>query len=231
MGLIALLLVVAVIGLLPETKRPDAAVSLNIKNIWPEYIAVFKQPAFMAYSIAGGISYAGMYAYIAGSPFVFMQKFGFSDLQYGWAFAFNACGLILGSQLNHFFLKRRGSAALTFRATVFLFIVGLSLLLTTITGIAGAALTLCFTFLFLCCVGIINPNTTALALEPFTAAAGRAAAVLGSLQMIAGVLASWLVSALDNGTTVIMPAVMFGCTVLPLLLLLFFSPSPAQCPV
>jgi DHA1 family bicyclomycin/chloramphenicol resistance-like MFS transporter len=31
-----------------------------------------------------------VYAYIAGSPFVFMEKFGLTDTAYGWAFAFNA---------------------------------------------------------------------------------------------------------------------------------------------
>ena len=38
--------------------------------------------------------------------------------------------------------------------------------------------------------------------------------------MIAGVLASWLVSFLHNGTLVVMPAIMFGCTVFTLGLLL-----------
>ena len=122
-----------------------------------------------------------MFAYIAGSPFVFMQKFGLSDKAYGWAFAFNAAGLIIGSQLNRLALKRNDSAKICLRASVLLFIVGLSLTLTTVFGFAGTLSTLCFTFLFLFCLGFINPNTTALALKPFSAAAGRASAVLGSI--------------------------------------------------
>ena len=80
-----------------------------------------------------------------------------------------------------------------------------------------------FIFLFLFCLGFINPNATALALKPFTVAAGRASAILGSVQMIAGVLASWLVSFFNNGTTIVMPAVMFGCTVITLLLLVAYN--------
>lgn len=232
MAIISLALIVAVRGRLPETKEADPTVSLKLRNLGLEYGAVLKNPTFLAYTLAGGISYAGMYAYIAGSPFVFMQRFGFSDTAYGWAFAFNACGLISGSQLNRLVLAKYTSEKVCLGAAGLLFVVGLCLLLTTLTGVAGATLTIIFTFLFLFCLGFINPNTTALALKPFTAAAGRASAVLGSLQMIAGVVASWLVSFLHNGTVVIMPLVMFGCTVLTLGILIFFlkrtaGPEPA----
>jgi DHA1 family bicyclomycin/chloramphenicol resistance-like MFS transporter len=220
MALIAFALIFAVRLLLPETKTADPAVSLKIRTIVPEYAAVLKNRSFLIYTLAGGISYAGMYAYIAGSPFVFMEKFGFSDRAYGWAFAFNACGLILGSQLNRLALRRFSSARIAQYAAGLLFTTGLLLLLATITVIAGPAITLGFVFLFLFCLGFINPNATALALKPFSAAAGRASAVLGSVQMIAGVLASWLVSYCNSGTLVTMPAVMFGCTVITLALLL-----------
>jgi DHA1 family bicyclomycin/chloramphenicol resistance-like MFS transporter len=220
MGLIALGLIAAVKYHLPETKTEDASVDFSLKAIVKEYLAVGNNRLFLIYALTVGVSYAGMYAYIAGSPFVFMQKFGFSAKAFGWAFAFNACGLILGSQLNRLALKSYSSAAICLRAAVVLLSVGSALLISTLTGFAGSTLTLCFTFLFLCCIGFINPNATALALSPFTAAAGRASALLGSIQMVAGVLASWLVSFLNNGTTVIMPAVMFGCTAITLALLL-----------
>lgn len=223
MGLIALAILFFVNWLLPETKDADPTVSLQFRTILPEYFTVLKNRSFLFYSLAGAISYAGMYAYIAGSPFVFMQKFSFSASAYGWAFAFNACGLIIGSQLNRLALKRYTSAKISFYAAVLLFFTGLLLLLVTIAGAANAPLTLSFTFLFLFCLGFINPNTTALALKPFTAAAGRASALLGSLQMIAGVIASWLVSFLNNGTIVVMPAVMFGCTMLTIIFIFVYQ--------
>lgn len=220
MGLIALLLIAVVGIILPETKAADPGVSIRIQTVFQKYASVLRNRSFLIYTLAGGISYAGMYAYIAGSPFVFMQKFGFSDQTYGWAFAFNACGLIIGSQLNRLWLKRTSSEKISRFAAYCLFAVGILLLITTIAGEAGAITTLGFVFLFLFWLGFINPNATALALQPFTAAAGRASAILGSVQMIAGVLASWLVSFFNNGTLVTMPAVMFGCTVITLILLL-----------
>ncbi len=224
-AIIALLLTAAVNWLLPETKQADSTVSLAPKHLLAEYGAVFKNRTFLVYTLAGGISYAGLYAYIAGSPFVFMEVFGFSPAAYGLAFSANACGLIIGSQLNRVLLKKHESAHVCKWATILLFITGLSLLTATINGTADARFTLCCTFLFLFCLGFINPNTTALALRPFTVAAGRASALLGSIQMIAGVLASWMVSLLHNGTPVIMAAVMFVCTAAPAAILVMPSLS------
>lgn len=229
MALISLILITAVRLILPETKENDPTISLKIGTILPEYAAILKNQSFLIYSLAGGISYAGMYAYIAGSPFVFMERFGFSDRSYGWAFAFNACGLILGSQINRVALKRFSSEKISIYAAFLLFITGLLLLTATIAGIAGPYITFSFVFLFLFLLGFINPNATALALKPFTTEAGRASAILGSLQMIAGVLASWLVSFFNNGTIVTMPAVMFGCTVVTLSLLIFIKKTFSSC--
>lgn len=222
MGLISLILIVAVKWFLPESKPADVSVSMKLKVIVPEYLAILKNKSFVIYSLAGGVSYAGMYAYIAGSPFVFMQQFGFSNNAYGWAFAFNACGLIMGSQINRLALKWYDSAKISNYASVLLFFTGGVLLLLTSMGFAGPVTTLIFTFLFLFWLGFINPNATALALKPFSVAAGRASAILGSIQMIAGVAASWLVSFLNNGTIVVMPAVMFVCTLLTVVLLISY---------
>ncbi|WP_256006896.1 multidrug effflux MFS transporter [Pedobacter deserti] len=219
MATIALAILIAVKWVLPETKAEDKSISLKVSKIFPEYLTVLKNPAFLSYTLAGGISYAGMYAYIAGSPFVFMEKFGFTDSEYSWAFAFNACGLIAGSQLNKLALKRFTSEKICYWAGILLFITGFLFFVTAVSSLANAFLTLAFTFFFLFWVGFINPNTTALALKEFKAATGRASAVLGSLQMIAGVIASGLISLLHNGSLAIMPSVMFGCTAIALLLL------------
>lgn len=74
-------------------------------------------------------------------------------------------------------------------------------------------------FVVLFWLGMINPNATALSLAPFQKSAGRASALMGSIQMIAGVLASWLVSFLHNGSAVVMPGVIFCCSVVAFLAL------------
>jgi DHA1 family bicyclomycin/chloramphenicol resistance-like MFS transporter len=214
LAVIALTIIIAVIIGLPETKDADASVSTKLNKIWQEYSVVFRNIAFIKYSLCGGIGYAGMFAYIAGSPFVFMEVFELSSTQYAGAFAFNAVGLILGSQLNRIALDKFQVESVLKWSSLALFTCACVLMIAILTGTAEIWSMLLLTFFFLFCLGFLNPNAQALALRPLTKAAGRGSAILGSIQMTAAALASWAVSFLANGTTVIMPTVMLVCAFL-----------------
>lgn len=216
---IGVVMLSSVLILLPETKAPDHQVSLRPSKIWPEYYKVLSDKTFIIFALAGSFGYSGMFAYIAGSPAVFMEGFGFTDQQYGWAFALNAGGLIIGSQVNRIVLKRINELKASIRAGIGVVALATGLLTFSYLGWAGAAFTLCCTFLFLFMLGILNPNTQAMALVPFIRAAGRSAALLGSLQMGAGVIASWMVSFLSNGERPAMAIVMLSCATLSLIML------------
>jgi DHA1 family bicyclomycin/chloramphenicol resistance-like MFS transporter len=58
----------------------------------------------------------------------------------------------------------------------------LTLLLLTLAGAIGLAGTVALLFLFLCCLGFTNPNTSALSLAPFTRNAGSASALMGAFR-------------------------------------------------
>lgn len=106
LSVIVALLFVAVIFLLPETKTPDTGFSLGPKTILQSYWHVLKNPQFYTFAFAGAIAAAGLFAYLAGSPFVFMNLFKVSAKVYGWIFAIIAAGLITSSQLNTLLLKK-----------------------------------------------------------------------------------------------------------------------------
>jgi DHA1 family bicyclomycin/chloramphenicol resistance-like MFS transporter len=76
----------------------------------------------------------------------------------------------------------------------------------------GGTLFLIFGFMMM--QGFVFPNASALAIEPFTRNAGSASALLGSLQMASGAVASALVSYLHNNTALPMAGVMAICGVL-----------------
>ena len=205
---------------LPESKGPDPAVSLKPGRVFTEYMQVFKEPSFISYAIAGSISFAGMFAYISGSPFVFMEYFALSETFYGWLFGLNAFGFIAGSQLNRLWLKTKSPSFVALRSGICLTIVGALLAIGSLMDILGPTGTFALIFFFLFFLGFLAPNTTALTLEPFTRYIGSASAMLGSLQMIAGALASALVSSLHNGTPVPMTLVMAGSAGIALVALL-----------
>src|SRR5215203_1431190 len=88
----------AVYRFLPETKEPNPNVRLS-KSL-EIYMNVLKDKNFLGFTLAGGLAQAGMFAYITGSPFVFIELFGIPAERYGWVFGSNAIGMIAVSQIN-----------------------------------------------------------------------------------------------------------------------------------
>jgi len=213
-------LIVAVIIALPESKQPDPSISLRPAKILSEYVSVLKQPQFLAYALCGGLGSAGMFAYISGSPFVYIKLFGISEAHYGWLFGLNAFGLIFGSQLNRVVLRRFSSQQAITVISSLQASIGVLLIVSSTLGHFQMIATLILISGYLFLQGFLYPNTTALALIPFEKNAGAASAMMGFLQMVCSSLASALVSYLHNGTALPMTGVMAGCAGLGLLCLL-----------
>ncbi|CAN5478214.1 multidrug effflux MFS transporter [soil metagenome] len=197
---------------LPESKKPDPHYSLKPKPIFMAFGKVLKEPQFYTYSLTGSMAAAGLYAYIAGSPYVFMQLYKVSEKQYGWIFALIAAGLITATQINTFLLKRFSSQQIIRIALSFQVTAGLSLLLGSIYGWLGLYSTIFLLLMFLSCQGFTFPNSSALCMAPFSKNAGSASALMGGIQMAIGASTSAIVSYLNNGTSIPMTATMFGCS-------------------
>jgi MFS transporter, DHA1 family, multidrug resistance protein len=221
LAIIAALLLVAVIFLLPESKQPDPSMSLRPKNILVNFKFVLKQPQFFTYAFSGAIAAAGLFAYLAGSPFVFMKIFKMSEQQYGWIFGLIAAGLITCSQLNNVMLRKFSSGQIIRTVLVVQSIIGLLLCIGSYVDWLNLYSTIFLIFLFLAGQGFSFPNSAALSMAPFTKEAGSASALMGAMQMGFGAIASALVGMINNGTTLPMLAVMAGCALSALIILSF----------
>lgn len=220
LAVVALAICIAVHFYLPESRQPDPSFSLKPRPIINNFLSVIKEPQFYTYAVAGCIGAAGQYAYISGSPFVFMELFHLSEKHYGWIFACNAAGLIGFSQLNSLLLKRFSSQQLI--GTLQLVQAGV-----TIIALSGAILgwlsllpTCILLFCFLSLQGIIFPNASALSIAPFSGNAGSASALLGAFQMGSGALASAAVSLFSNHSALPMMSVIALCSCTSLVILM-----------
>jgi DHA1 family bicyclomycin/chloramphenicol resistance-like MFS transporter len=216
--------------LLQESKTPDPSVSLHPARVVKNYFEVLKNREFLIYGLASSCLSAGLMAYISGSPGVFIKLFGLTERQFSWLYAANAFGLIGGSQLNHILLKRSTSGRISLiTASAQL---AAALLLTAAAFGADRTRAPFYVLVFLCLAmcGILNPNTTALALKSMERSAGSASAMLGFMQTTAGGLASFAVGALHNGTALPMAAVMAALSLagVSLLLIAQFRVIPAK---
>ncbi len=205
---------------LPESRKPDAGLSLKPAAIIRNFAAVLTVPQFYTYSLTGSVAAAGLYAYISGSPLVFMELFKVTEQQYGWIFALIAIGLIISSQLNSLMLRRYTSEQIIRVALFFQGITGIALFAGTYFGVLGLLGTVGLIFIFLSCQGFTFPNSSALSMAPFSKNAGSASALMGGLQMAIGASTSALVSLISNGTALPMTGVMAGCAILSFCILL-----------
>lgn len=199
--------------LLPESKKPDPAFSLKPVPILKNFAGVIKHPQFYTYALTAAISAAGLYAYIGGSPSVFMGVFHVTEKQYGWIFALIAMGLIGASQINSVLLKNYTSEQIIKVALACQSTIGLILVILTLLGWSDLFITIFLIFLFLCCQGFTFPNASALSMAPFGHNAGSASAMMGAVQMCIGACTSALVSVFQNRTAVPMAAVMACCAI------------------
>jgi DHA1 family bicyclomycin/chloramphenicol resistance-like MFS transporter len=198
--------------LLPESKKPDPHFSLKPQAILSSFATIIKNPQFGVYTFTGAVAYAGLYAYISGSPYVFMEVFKVTEQHYGWIFAIVAAGLIGASQLNSVLLKKYQSEQIIKVALTVQGLIGIILVSTSLFGFSELYSTILLVFLFLCCQGFLFPNASALSMAPFAHNAGNASALMGFIQMSVGALMSALVSLLHNGTSLPMTGVMAFCT-------------------
>jgi DHA1 family bicyclomycin/chloramphenicol resistance-like MFS transporter len=179
-----------------------------------QYGRLLADKVFLGHALTGGIAIAGMFAYIAGSPFVFIKLYGVPAEHFGWLFGSNAAGFILVAQINARMLSRRGPAFLLARTVWIYLAAGLTLL--GVSALHTTQLWPLLVPLFICIasLGCIIPNASACAMNGQGARAGSASAMLGCLQFSVAAGAASLVGILHDGSAMPMAMVISLCGIL-----------------
>lgn len=187
---------------LPEGHQPDPSISLRPGPMASGFWAIFKEPQFLTYTLAGGFSFAGLFAFVAGSPILFMDGFHMGTKAFGIVFAVLVMGFIGGNQMNVFLLRRFTSQRIFLVALVVQVITGIVFFAGMWGHLIGLKATMVLFFVFLACIGLTYPNSAALALAPYSRHAGRASALLGCLQTGTGALISMGIGMLGAGAVI-----------------------------
>ncbi len=195
---------------LPES-MPASHPRQPLAGALTQYRSLLGDRIFLGHALTGGIAMAGMFSYIAGSPFVFIKLYGVPAEHYGWLFGTNAAGFILIAQLNARLVGKRGPAFLLSR-TIWIYLAA-ALVLLAVTGLRTEQLWPLLVPLFICIasLGCIIPNASACAMNGQWARAGSASAMLGCLQFSVAAGAAAMVGVLHDGTAVPMALVITIC--------------------
>jgi DHA1 family bicyclomycin/chloramphenicol resistance-like MFS transporter len=208
------LALIAVIALfLPETLPPARRRRDGVGGTLRIWCSLLRDARFMGHALAGGCIIGGMFAYIAGSPFVFMQLHGVQPQHYGFYFGANALGIIVMGQIASRLAQRIEPARLLPAALHVALAAGLALLAVVITGAFGFPGIVGALFCYVAMIGAVMPLAVALAMGPHRAVAGNASALIGTLQFAIGAAAGGLLGVLQDGTALPMAGVIATCAV------------------
>jgi MFS transporter, DHA1 family, multidrug resistance protein len=196
----------------PETLPPPARATGSVWSTLATMGSVIRDRTFLGYALACGLGMGGTFAYIAGSSFVLQNVYGLSPQIYGLVFALNACGMVIGAQVNGRLAVRFSPVRLLTFGLITMATAGAILLTVVSTGAVGlpGVVPSLFAVMFGC--GFVGPNSVALALQRYPQAAGTASAVLGSFQFVLAALAAPLAGI--GGTADALPMALL-ITVLP----------------
>ena len=214
---------------LPETLPAERRRSGGVRATVRVYGSLFTDRTFVGLILVAGLAMAAMFAYVAGSSFVFQEQYGMNEQEFGFTFGVGAIGLIAATQLNVRLLRRWSPAQILIRALVAGAVCGLVLLAVAATGAGGLPGVLLPLWLVLASAGLALPNAPALALSRHGEAAGTAAALLGAVQFGVGALAAPMVGVLGTGAVAM--AIVIATGMLSAVAVLILVVRPWRLPV
>lgn len=190
LGIMCLIDMLLLRFVIPPSDKHDPSTKLSFRTVAGNYKAVFGNRQFLSYVLAGSLSFAGLFVYVAGSPAIFMEGFGLSPRGFGLVFGSMVAGMLLGGQFNLLVVKKIGERRVFLSMLALEAVIGALFLTGALTDTLSLATTLALIFSILFCVGAISPNAAALALAPFNTNVGTASAMLGFMQLGVGSVVS-----------------------------------------
>jgi len=196
---------------LPETLPPDQRHPTSLAKILRDYLVVLCDRNALGYMLCGAFSFAGMFAQLSGTPFVYIQIFGVAPEHFGFLFALNIVGIMAGSFINSRLVIRFGIRRMLIVGTTMALSGGLLVAFLTTVGFGGLAGIVTAIVIYMIPHNITNANATAGALEKFPHIAGTASALIGAVRFGTGATVGALVGILHDGTALPMAYVIAGC--------------------
>ncbi len=196
----------------PESHPPALRLTGGLADTLRVFRELLADRRFVGCTLASGLAFAAMFAYIAGSPFVLQDIYSLSPAQFSAVFAVNALGLVLAGQASSPLIARRGPRPVLGAGLVTGAVGGVALLTVVLLGGIGLVGILPALFLVVASIGIVFPSGTALALEGSPSTAGSASGLLGLAQFAVGAISAPLVGVAGKGTARPMAIVIVTCS-------------------
>jgi MFS transporter, DHA1 family, multidrug resistance protein len=201
---------------LPETLRERAPEPLSLSGTLRVYRGLTRNRSYVAHLAIIAASYAGLFAWISGSPFVLQEIYRLSPFGFGVAFAICSFGYMIGTLAAATVVRRIGLGETIGLGAVALAAGGLVMCGALALDMQSIVPIMIGTTIFLAGLGLVLPQAMAGALTPFPDRAGAASSLLGfTMQMAAAILGLWVGHVLGGSAwPVAAPMAIMGCVTL-----------------
>jgi DHA1 family bicyclomycin/chloramphenicol resistance-like MFS transporter len=189
-----------------ETRPREERAESSIGSALAAYGQLLTDRHFLTMSFIGAFAISSFLIYLANSPFILIEHYGLSPVQYSVAFSVNAVSFFGVSQLTAWLGGRYGLMRVMRMA-----VSGFAFTLVALAVLMGAGFTslpLLAVMLFIGYgfLGLVIPTTAVLALDEHGAIAGTASALMGTLQFVIAAIIIAISSLFADGTAVPMTA-------------------------
>jgi DHA1 family bicyclomycin/chloramphenicol resistance-like MFS transporter len=164
------------------------------------YATLLGDRRFLGYLLCGGLIYAGLYAYIAVTPFLFIQRLGLPPDAYGTLTILTTSSYIAGSVAGARFGPRLGIDGLLLLGAAAM--VALALVHLSVPAVLGPMM------VFSVGLGLVLPGAMAGGMLPFPHMAGAASALLGFGQMVLAAAATVIAASLPQLSAITMASLL-----------------------
>lgn len=188
----------------PEHKRASG----SIWSAFRTYGTLLANRTFMKYTLCVTFFYVAAYAFIAGSPKIYINYFGIDPQYYGYLFGINVIGLMTLSFSNRKLVRKFSLDQLLKASTGVAMLAGFALFSVALTGFGGATGIIIGVFFMFSMNGIIAACATAAALDGVPQVAGSTSALIGALQYGSGIISTLVLAWSGDDTPVTMAAIM-----------------------
>lgn len=184
---------------LPETLPPEKRIKISLAGVFHNYSSLLRNRVFMRFTLCLTFYYVAAYAFMTGSPFVYISFYGVDPQYYGWLFALNIVGVMM-SMVNRRLVSRHPLDRLLKIAMAVAALATLTLALVSKLQLGGIVAVVVTVFLFFSMNGVIAATSTTAALDAVPSLAGSASALIGALQYGSGIISSLLLACFHDGT-------------------------------
>jgi MFS transporter, DHA1 family, multidrug resistance protein len=178
---------------MPETLNRRSAQPISIISILQGYRTLASNRAFLAHLGIVACSYAGLFAWISGSPFVLQDLYGLSAFWFAVAFATACIGSLAGAALAASVVMRIGLDLTIGLGTLALAAGGLAMITSVALGLPPVVSLVLSMMLYHTGLMLAMPQAIAGAMTPFSDRAGAASSLIGLVQQTSAALLGALV--------------------------------------